>query len=103
MKSIPYGHQEINQADIDAVTEVLRSDWLTQGPTISCFERKVAEYCGVNYAVAVSSATAGLHLACLAAGLAESDILCGYFVDFTEYFCGFGKLWAILWGSSGFC
>jgi len=100
MKSIPYGHQEINQADIDAVTEVLRSDWLTQGPTISCFERKVAEYCGVNYAVAVSSATAGLHLACLAAGLAESDILwtspntfvasancgryCGAAVDFVD-------------------
>jgi len=75
MKPIPYGHQDVNQADIDAVIEVLRSDWLTQGPTISCFERKVAEYCGAKYAVAVSSATAGLHLACLAAGLGEHDIL----------------------------
>lgn len=75
MKPIPYGHQDINQADIDAVLEVLQSDWLTQGPTISCFERKVAEYCGVQYAVAVSSATAGLHLACLAADLGAQDWL----------------------------
>ncbi len=75
MKPIPYGHQDINQADIDAVVEVLHSDWLTQGPTISCFERKVAEYCGVQYAIALSSATAGLHLACLAAGLEQQDWL----------------------------
>jgi UDP-4-amino-4,6-dideoxy-N-acetyl-beta-L-altrosamine transaminase len=70
MKPIPYGHQDINQADIDAVLEVLQSDWLTQGPAITCFERKVADYCGAQYAIAVSSATAALHLACLAAGLA---------------------------------
>lgn len=75
MKPIPYGHQDINQADIDAVVEVLHSDWLTQGPTISCFERKVAEYCGVQYAVALSSATAALHLACLAVDLGEHDWL----------------------------
>jgi UDP-4-amino-4,6-dideoxy-N-acetyl-beta-L-altrosamine transaminase len=72
MKPIPYGHQDINQADIDAVLEVLQSDWLTQGPAITCFERKVADYCGAQYAVAVSSATAALHLACLAAGLAPN-------------------------------
>lgn len=75
MKPIPYGHQDVNQADIDAVVEVLHSDWLTQGPTISCFERKVAEYCGVQYAVALSSATAALHLACLAADLGAQDWL----------------------------
>ncbi|MEZ5670865.1 MAG: DegT/DnrJ/EryC1/StrS family aminotransferase [Thiotrichaceae bacterium] len=68
MKPIPYGHQQINQSDIDAVLEVLQSDWLTQGPTISCFERKVADYCGAQYAVAVSNGTVALHLACLAAG-----------------------------------
>ncbi|MEB3828477.1 UDP-4-amino-4,6-dideoxy-N-acetyl-beta-L-altrosamine transaminase [Phormidium sp. CCY1219] len=72
---IPYGRQNINQQDIDAVIEVLRSDWLTQGPTIERFEQSVADYCGVKYAVAVSSATAALHIACLAVGLGTGDIL----------------------------
>lgn len=72
---IPYGRQDISQADIDAVVEVLRSDWITQGPTIERFEKSVAEYCGAKYAVAVSSATAALHIACLAAGLGIGDIL----------------------------
>ena len=72
---IPYGKQDINQQDIDAVVEVLRSDWITQGPTIKKFEEIVAEYCGAKYAVAVSSATAGLHIASLAAGLGKGDIL----------------------------
>lgn len=72
---IPYGRQNINQQDIEAVIEVLQSDWLTQGPAIEQFEQSVAEYCGVKYAVAVSSATAALHIACLAAGLGGGDIL----------------------------
>lgn len=72
---IPYGRQNINQQDIDAVVEVLRSDWLTQGPAIERFEQAVADYCGVKYAVAVSSATAALHIACLAAELETGDIL----------------------------
>ena len=72
---IPYGRQDINQQDIDAVISVLRGDWITQGPTIERFEQAVAAYCGVNYAVAVSSATAALHLACLALGLGAGDIL----------------------------
>lgn len=72
---IPYGRQNINQQDIDAVIDVLQSDWLTQGPAIERFEQSVAEYCGVKYAVAVSSATAALHIACLAAGLGPGDIL----------------------------
>ena len=72
---IPYGRQDISQADIDAVVEVLRSDWITQGPAIERFEKSVAEYCGAKYAVAVSSATAGLHIACLAAGLSAGDVL----------------------------
>jgi UDP-4-amino-4,6-dideoxy-N-acetyl-beta-L-altrosamine transaminase len=66
---IPYGRQSISPADVEAVVAVLQSDWLTQGPAIAQFERSVANYCGARYAVAVSSATAGLHLACLAAGL----------------------------------
>lgn len=72
---IPYGRQDISQADINAVVEVLRSDWITQGPAIERFEQSVAEYCGAKYAVAVSSATAGLHIACLAAGLSAGDVL----------------------------
>jgi len=74
-KYIPYGHQNINQKDIDAVVKVLQSDWLTQGPAIEQFEKAVANYCQVNYAVAVSSATAALHIGCLAAGLGTGDIL----------------------------
>jgi UDP-4-amino-4,6-dideoxy-N-acetyl-beta-L-altrosamine transaminase len=72
---IPYGRQDISQQDIDAVIEVLRSDWITQGPAIERFEEAVANYCGAKYAVAVSSATAALHIACLAAGLGQGDIL----------------------------
>ncbi|MUG97028.1 UDP-4-amino-4,6-dideoxy-N-acetyl-beta-L-altrosamine transaminase [Scytonema sp. UIC 10036] len=72
---IPYGRQSINQDDIDAVVEVLRSDWITQGPAIERFEQAVANYCGAKYAVAVSSATAALHIACLAVGLGQGDIL----------------------------
>lgn len=75
MKTIPYAHQDINQKDINAVLEVLQSDWLTQGPALERFERAVAEYCGAHYAVAVSSATAALHLACMAAGLKEGEYL----------------------------
>ncbi|MDZ7963378.1 MAG: UDP-4-amino-4,6-dideoxy-N-acetyl-beta-L-altrosamine transaminase [Nostoc sp. DedSLP03] len=72
---IPYGRQDINQEDIDAVIEVLHSDWITQGPVIERFEQAVANYCGAKYAVAVSSATAALHIACLAADLGQGDLL----------------------------
>ncbi len=72
---IPYGRQSISPADIQAVVEVLQSDWLTQGPAIERFEKAVADYCGVKYAVAVSSATAALHISCLAAGLGSGDWL----------------------------
>lgn len=72
---IPYGRQSVDQGDIDAVVEVLRSDWLTQGPTLERFEQAVAERCGARHAVAVCNATAGLHLACLAAGLGAGDWL----------------------------
>ena len=72
---IPYGRQEITQADIDAVVEVLRSDFLTQGPQVPRFEQKLADYCGAKHAVAVNSATSALHLACLALGLGPGDWL----------------------------
>lgn len=72
---IPYGRQSISPADIQAVVEVLQSDWLTQGPAIERFEKAVADYCGVKYAIAVSSATAALHISCLAAGLGPGDWL----------------------------
>ncbi|UCR86015.1 UDP-4-amino-4,6-dideoxy-N-acetyl-beta-L-altrosamine transaminase [Pseudomonas chlororaphis] len=72
---IPYGRQSINQADIDAVVQVLTSPWLTQGPTIERFEQALAKYCQAGHAVAVCNATAALHIACLAAGLGPGDFL----------------------------
>jgi len=97
---IPYGRQNINEADIAAVEAVLRSDFLTQGPAIEHFEKAVAQYTGARYAVAVSNATIGLHIACLAAGLEPGDLLwtspvtfvasancglyCGATVDFVD-------------------
>ncbi|NWB85369.1 MULTISPECIES: UDP-4-amino-4,6-dideoxy-N-acetyl-beta-L-altrosamine transaminase [Pseudomonas] len=72
---IPYGCQSIEQADIDAVVEVLKSPWLTQGPTIPRFEAALAEHCQADFAVAVCNATAALHIACLAADLGPGDRL----------------------------
>ena len=68
---IPYGRQDVTQADIDAVVEVLRSDFLTQGPVVPTFEKAVADYCGAQHAVAVNSATSALHIACLALDVAR--------------------------------
>jgi UDP-4-amino-4,6-dideoxy-N-acetyl-beta-L-altrosamine transaminase len=98
--TIPYGRQEISTADIDAVVAVLRSDFLTQGPAVPAFEQAVAAKVGATYAVAVNSATSALHIACLALGLGEGDLLwtvpntfvasancgryCGAHVDFVD-------------------
>ena len=100
MTMIPYGRQDINQADIDAVIDVLRSDFLTQGPMVAAFEKSVADYCGAQYAVAVNSATSALHIACMALGVTKGDIVwttpttfvasancalyCGATVDFVD-------------------
>jgi UDP-4-amino-4,6-dideoxy-N-acetyl-beta-L-altrosamine transaminase len=70
---IPYGRQAISDDDVRAVVEVLRSDFLTQGPVVPRFERALAEYCGVPHAVAVNSATSALHIACLALGVGPED------------------------------
>lgn len=72
---IPYGRQEITQADIDAVVDVLRSDFLTQGPMVPRFEQTVANHVGTEHAIAVNSATSALHIACLALGLGPGDWL----------------------------
>jgi UDP-4-amino-4,6-dideoxy-N-acetyl-beta-L-altrosamine transaminase len=72
---IPYGKQDINQNDIDAVVEVLKSDFLTQGPQVHLFEKTVAEYVSAKHAVAVNSATSALHIACMALGLKEGQFL----------------------------
>src|SRR4030042_4329551 len=69
MKIIPYGRQWIDENDIREVIKVLKSDWLTQGPKIKEFEIALCEYTGAKYAVAVSSGTAALHIACLAADI----------------------------------
>lgn len=100
MKSIPYGRQSISQADIQAVIDVLQSEWLTTGPAVQRFEETVAAYCGAEYAVAVNSATSALHIACMALDLQVGDILwttpntfvasancalyCGAAVDFVD-------------------
>ena len=72
---IPYGKQDITQADIDAVVDVLKSDFLTQGPQVPAFESRLINATGANYALAVNSATSALHIACLALGLGEGDSL----------------------------
>ncbi|MDP7367412.1 MAG: UDP-4-amino-4,6-dideoxy-N-acetyl-beta-L-altrosamine transaminase [Candidatus Pacebacteria bacterium] len=70
---IPYGRQNIDHSDINAVVKTLKSDFLTQGPKVLEFEKALAKYCGARYAVAVSSGTAGLHLAYLAVGIKHGD------------------------------
>jgi UDP-4-amino-4,6-dideoxy-N-acetyl-beta-L-altrosamine transaminase len=72
---IPYARQSISDQDIAAVSEVLRSDFLTQGPAIPNFETALATYCGAKHAVAVNSATSALHIACLALGVGPGDIV----------------------------
>ena len=72
---IPYGRQDINQIDIQAVVDVLRSDFLTQGPVVPAFENAVSIYCNAKYAVAVNSATSALHIACLVLGVGKGDLV----------------------------
>lgn len=72
---IPYGRQDINQADIDAVVEVLRSDYLTQGPVVPAFEQAVATRVGARHAIAVNSATSALHIACLSLEVGPGDVV----------------------------
>lgn len=72
---IPYGRQDITQADIDAVVAVLRSDFLTQGPAVPCFEQAVSAKVRAKHAIAVNSATSALHIACLALDLGPGDLL----------------------------
>ena len=72
---IPYGRQDISQEDIDAVVDVLKSDFLTQGPKVPAFESALTSHTGAKYAVAVNSATSALHIACMALELGEGDWL----------------------------
>ena len=97
---IPYGRQDISEADIQAVVDVLRCDYLTQGPVVPSFERAVAEYCGAQHAVAVNSATSALHIACMALDVGPGDrvwtspitfvasancaLYCGATIDFVD-------------------
>ena len=99
-KPIPYGRQNITEEDIEAVVNVLRSDFLTQGPFVPMFEQKLCEYTGAKHSVAVNSCTSALHIACLALELGSGDILwtspitfvasancalyCGATVDFVD-------------------
>jgi UDP-4-amino-4,6-dideoxy-N-acetyl-beta-L-altrosamine transaminase len=97
---IPYARQEIIEDDIKEVEKILRSDFLTQGPTVPKFEQSVTNYCGASYAIAVNSATSALHIACLALDLGPGDLLwtspntfvasancgryCGAYIDFVD-------------------
>lgn len=72
---IPYGKQSVSQDDIDAVVDVLKSDWLTQGPKVPEFESAIANYCNANHACATNSATSALHIACLALDVSHNDIV----------------------------
>jgi UDP-4-amino-4,6-dideoxy-N-acetyl-beta-L-altrosamine transaminase len=97
MKAIPYGRQHIEQDDIDAVIETLTADFLTQGPKVKEFEDKFAAYVGSKYAVAVSNATAGLHIAALSMGLQPEDRVITTPITFAASancirYCG-GKVW----------
>lgn len=100
MNFIPYGRQNITEEDIDAVVNVLKSDYLTQGPKVPEFENAIKEYCNVEYALAMNSATSALHVACLALNVGQGDIVwttpitfvasancalyCGATVDFVD-------------------
>lgn len=97
---IPYGRQSISDEDIAAVVDVLKSDFLTQGPAVPAFEAAVAEHCGARFAIAMNSATSALHLACIALGVGPGDrvwtspltfvassnaaLYCGAQVDFVD-------------------
>ena len=72
---IPYSRQSIDKADIKSVINVLKSDFLTQGPLVEKFEIKIKKFCGVKFATAVNSATSALHISCLALGLKKNDYL----------------------------
>ena len=72
---IPYAHQDIDETDIQAVVDVLRGDWITQGPTVPAFENAVAEKCGVRHTIAVNSATSALHIACLALEIGPGSLV----------------------------
>ena len=72
-KMIPYSRQSISQSDIKEVVRTLKSDFLTTGPQISKFEKKISKFLNVKYAVCVNSATSALHISCLALGLKKSD------------------------------
>ena len=97
---IPYGRQDIQQGDLDAVIDVLRSDWLTQGPMVPLFEKALTDFTGATHALAVNSATSALHIACLGLGVSPGDWVwtspntfvasancaeyCGAMVDFVD-------------------
>lgn len=72
---IPCGRQSISEEDIQVVVDVLRSEYLTQGPNVPAFEKSVANYCGAEHAIAVNSATSALHIACLALGVGPHDVV----------------------------
>ncbi len=74
-KYLPYGRQSITNKDISSVKKILKSDFLTTGPTIKLFEKSLSKFCRSKFAVAVNSATSALHIACLSLGIKKGDIV----------------------------
>ena len=72
---IPYGKQNIDKSDIEAVVKVLKSDFITQGPTTPEFEKQISKKVNAKYSCAVNSATSALHISCLALGIGKDDIV----------------------------
>ena len=72
---IPYGRQDVSEEDITSVVKALKSDFLTQGPLVPEFEKKISEFCGAEFAVATNSATSALHIACLSLGVGTGDMV----------------------------
>ena len=93
---IPYSRQQINKLDIKNVNKVLTSNFLTTGPEVDKFERKLNSFCGSKHAVVTSSASASLHIACLALGLKKKR----HCLDITNNFCFYCKCCFTLWSRS---
>ena len=96
---IPYGKHHVDEEDIKSVIKVLKSDNLTQGPLIAAFEKEISKYVGAKYSVAVTSCTAGLHLAAIVSKINKGKVL----LNFSNYICCYSKFIFILWWRNNIC
>ena len=92
-KIIPYSRHFINKDDISSVIRVLKSDFLTTGPTVKLFEKKINKFCKSKFSICVSNASAGLHLGCIALGLTHKDIVWTTGITFVSSINFSSSLW----------